>query len=719
MSLPSISQQMATRPQSRDEASRQLQGRRLILARVLWIVVVTLTVGLFFASIPSYYAYFLHLLQCTGAACSTTGSVRFSSDYVRQIHALGLSLASFATYDTLLDIILACGYFIVGGVLFWRTWGRSNDFMALFASFTLVTFAITFTNLIAALPSAWQLPVRCIDFIGDLCIVLFFYLFPNGRFVPRWIGWLMIGVIVYWGTLVFFPSSAFNLFARFTLLNAVVFATFIISMLVAQIYRYRSVSSPLQRQQTKWVVYGTSIGVGGYLALELVYAYVLVPRFSETPLLDLIVGTGIVLLMLLIPLSMGFAILRSRLWDIDIIISRTLVYGALTACVVALYILVVGTLGAIFQARGNFLISLLATGLVAILFQPLRGWLQRGINRLVYGDRYDPYTVLSHLGRRLEATLAPEAVLPTIVESVAQALKLPYAAITLKQEKEFSIVASYGESRENLVHIPLVYQAEQVGELLLAQYSASETFTSGDRRLLDDLARQAGIAAHAVRLTADLQRSRERLVNTREEERRRLRRDLHDGLGPTLAALNLQVGVIRSLISSDPVAADALVVEWRTELRAAIANIRRLVYELRPPALDELGLVGAIREGAAHYTIQQSNGLQISIEAPETLMPLPAAIEVAAYRIAQEGLANVVNHAQAHTCRTCLSVDDTGKTLELEISDDGIGIPEEHRMGIGLISMRERAAELGGTCIVEPMVTGGTRVLARLPLPTE
>ena len=719
MSLPSISQQMASSPLPRGEASRQLHGRRLILARVVWIVVVTLTVGLFFASIPSYYAYFLHLLRCTGPACSTAGGVRFSSDYARQIRELGLSLESFATYNTLLDIILACGYFVVGAVLFWRTWGRSNDFMALFASFTLVMFAVTFTGLIATLPTIWRLPVECIDFIGDFCIALFFYLFPNGRFVPRWTRWLMIGVIVYWGTLVFFPSSAFNLFARFTLLNAVVFATFIISMLVAQIYRYRSVSNPLQRQQTKWVVFGTSIGVGGFLALELIYAYVFVPRFSETPLLDLLVGTAIVLLMLLIPLSMGFAILRSRLWDIDIIISRTLVYGALTACVVALYILVVGSLGAIFQVRGNFLISLLATGLVAILFQPLRGWLQRGVNRLVYGERYDPYTVLSRLGQRLETTLAPEALLPTVVESVAQSFKLPYTAITLKQEHEFTIVASYGEARANLVHLPLVYQGEQVGELLLAQYSASETFTSGDRRLLDDIARQAGIAAHAVLLTADLQRSRERLVNTREEERRRLRRDLHDGLGPTLAALNLQAGVIRNLISSDPAAADALVVEWRTELRAAIANIRRLVYELRPPALDELGLVGAIREGATHFSIQQSNGLQIMVEAPETLPPLPAAVEVAAYRIGQEGLANVVNHAQAHACRIRLSVDGTGKILELEISDDGIGIPEEHRMGIGLVSMRERAAELGGTCIVEPIVTGGTRVLARLPLPGE
>jgi signal transduction histidine kinase len=219
-----------------------------------------------------------------------------------------------------------------------------------------------------------------------------------------------------------------------------------------------------------------------------------------------------------------------------------------------------------------------------------------------------------------------------------------------------------------------------------------------------------------MRLATDLQRSRERLVTAREEERRRLRRDLHDGLGPTLAALNLQAGIVRNLITTDPAAADALVGEWRTELHAAIANIRRFVYELRPPALDELGLIGAIREAAAQYSVSQANGIQITVEAPDSLAPLPAAVEVAAFHIAQEALANIVNHAKAHTC--CIHLEGTDM-LYLEITDDGVGIPEKHPTGVGLISMRERAAELGGTCVVERTVTGGTRVLARLPLPKE
>src|SRR5207302_1538246 len=168
-----------------------------------------------------------------------------------------------------------------------------------------------------------------------------------------------------------------------------------------------------------------------------------------------------------IPLSIGIAILRYRLWDIDIIINRTLVYGALTTSVVGLYMLVVVSLGTLFQAQGNLVISLLATGLIAVLFQPLRTRLQRAVNRLMYGERDDPYAVLSRLGSRLEATLAPEAILPTIVETVAQALKLPYAAMTLKHEQQFALAASYGSPGETAQRLPLTYQQELVGELIL------------------------------------------------------------------------------------------------------------------------------------------------------------------------------------------------------------------------------------------------------------
>jgi signal transduction histidine kinase len=235
---------------------------------------------------------------------------------------------------------------------------------------------------------------------------------------------------------------------------------------------------------------------------------------------------------------------------------------------------------------------------------------------------------------------------------------------------------------------------------------------------LDVLARQAGVAAYAVRLTADLQRSRERLVLAREEERRRLRNDLHDGLGPQLASLTLKIQTARLRLAHDPLA-DTLLTELVARTQAAVADIRRVVYDLRPPALDELGLVSALHESVAQYQGQRPAGVQIRIEAPAHLPPLPAAVEVAVYRIAQEALTNVVKHAQARTCVLRLSMDDPAGTLGLEVQDDGRGLGPEHRLGVGLRSMRERAVELGGTLAVEPVDGRGTLVRARLPLKAE
>src|SRR5919112_5621636 len=306
--------------------------------------------------------------------------------------------------------------------------------------------------------------------------------------------------------------------------------------------------------------------------------------------------------MLLIPLSIGFAILRRRLWDIDLIINRTLVYGALTASVAALYVLVVGALGQVLQVSGNLIVSLIATGLTAVLFAPLRDRLQCGVNRLMYGERDEPYAVLSRLGQRLEAALAPDEVLPTIVEMTAQALKLPYAAILLKQNGEFVTAAQYGTLVGEPVRLQLVYQTELIGQLVLAPRAPGEAFTPSDQRLLDDLARQAGVVVYSVRLNADLQRSRERLVTTREEERRRLRRDLHDGLGPTLAGLTFGLDAARNLlIHEEPKDADTLLDELKGQTQEAVLDVRRLVYGLRPPALDDLGLVTAIQEQAASH----------------------------------------------------------------------------------------------------------------------
>lgn len=670
-----------------------LGGRRLALVRTLWIVLVSVGLALFIVAVPALFVQRSAPPEPVRAGLSQ----------------LGLSEGLYAAYFTVLMVIFGLGCFSVAAVIAWR---RSTDSMGLLASLYLVLAgAVNAPNVQAleAVHPVWGLPVKFAQGAFLVSLLLFPFLFPDGRFVPRWTrflaGFLGVGTVV---ALFLGGGSATDPPASL----GMVIILGLLAGAFAQIYRYLRVSGPGQRQQTKWVVFGITVSIAVQVAGALAPLSLSRPGVPAL-LYSMADVTFVTLAGFLVPLTIGIAILRYRMWDIDLIINRTLVYALLSAGVVGLYVLIVGGVGALFQVRGSFLVSLLATGLVAVLFAPLRDRLQRGVNRLMYGEREDPYAVISRLGERLESTLAPDAVLPTIVESVREALKLPYAAITLKDDE--APVASAGEPFGEPLRLPLSYQNETVGELALGPRPGSETFAPADRRLLEVLARQTGIAAHAVRLTADLQRSRERLVTAREEERRRLRRDLHDGLGAQLAGLNVQTGVLRRLIPCDPAAADEVAVELRTEVRSAIADIRRLVYDLRPPALDDLGLIAALRQLADRYGAEDER-LRVSVDAPQDLPHLPAAVEVAAYRISQEALTNVVRHARAQGCVVRLDVTDE---VRLEIIDDGIGVPEAHTAGVGLFSMRERAAELGGTYAVERAPEGGTRVLVRLPLPGE
>jgi signal transduction histidine kinase len=349
-----------------------------------------------------------------------------------------------------------------------------------------------------------------------------------------------------------------------------------------------------------------------------------------------------------------------------------------------------------------------ATGTVALLIHPLQVRLQQAVNRFMYGDRDEPFEVIANLGRRLENTFEPEMIYPTIVETVAQTLKLPYAAIAIKQGEKFRIVESFGQTKYDPQTYPLTYQGEVVGRLLVARRGSDENFSEADERLLQTIAQQAGTAVHAVQLTADLQHSRQQLVTAQEEERRRLRRDLHDGLGPVLASVVWQNDSARDLVYTDPDETIQLLDSSIEQAQTALADIRRLVYGLRPPALDELGLVGALRQEA-----QNHGQIAITIAGPEPLPQLPAAVEVAAYRIAREAINNAAGHGQAKNCSVDVQVESG---LSLTVNDDGVGLPEQVTPGVGLVSMRERAAELGGTCTIGARPEGGAVVKAYLPL---
>jgi len=685
-----------------DDEIPQIPRRWLVLVRAAWVVTTILAVTLFVASLPAYYDQLR--TACIGSACI---SHQLTPEGVRSLRELGLSVGFYATYSVALAVLFTGACLVIAAVIFWRA---PEERIALLGALMLVLFGVVFPETPRALAhSLWHWPVSVVGFLGFVSAVLFINLFPSGRFVPHWTRWTALVWITVAGQGIFFPDSTDQ--PWMSLLNTLGFVCAASASLGALVYRYLRKADQAQRQQVKWVVFGITTGLGGIVGVTLLG--VIFPTLGPPSLFDALgVRSAQIFLLLLIPLSIGVAILRYRLWDIDIIINRTLVYGALTTFIVSVYVLMVGGLGILLQSRGNPAIALLATGLIAVLFAPLRDRLQRGVNRLMYGERDDPYGVLSRLGQRLKTADAPEAVLPTIVETVAGALKLPYAAISLRQDDDgtFGTVAASGHPKGEPLVLPLSYGTETIGRLILSPRSPGEQFGPADRRLLDGIARHAEAAAYAVRLTADLQRSRERLVNAREEERRRLRRDLHDGLGPQLATLTLKLDAARNLLSQEPKAADTLLTELKTETKAAISDIRRLVYDLRPPALDELGLIPAIREQATNYG---HDGLNVSVEAPKDLPPLPAAVEVAAYRIAQEALTNVVHHAKARACHVRLSVGDG---LELEITDDGVGLPEDRHAGVGLSSMRERSAELGGTFVAESAPEGGTRVLARLPL---
>jgi signal transduction histidine kinase len=720
--------------------SSRVWGRRLLLMRLGWTLLTVFNLVVFFVSIPVYYAQLFVLCTDPRQGC-TIG--RLTPGNAQTLHHLGISLSSYAAYTLAVSIVASSIFLIVGLVLFWR---KSDDWMAVFASTVLIIFAgagdaraseIALLGGAPILITLLGVLATLILGVGGYCgLGLFFSLFPTGRPIPRW-AWTLVFLwlvqIIPWALP---PDSPYQILNWPPLLFAGAQLVLWGTSMSVQLYRYTLVSDHVQRQQCKWLIFGFALA----LLIDIPYFGLqgLFPALAaaSSPY-RLLYATVRELFLVFIPLAIGIAILRYRLWDIDLIINRTLVYGTLTLSVIGLYVLVVVGLGTLIQVRGNLVLSLLATGLIAVLFQPLRFRLQRGVNRLMYGERDDPYAVLTRLGSRLEAALVPEKVLPTIVETVAQTLKLPYVAIALLPEQlQFTtttvstagdragaetevpdIVASYGTLTPDPVRVPLVYQAETIGYLLLAS-RAGDTFGKADSRLLADLARQAGVAVYAVRLTTHLQRlseslqqAREHLVTTREEERRRLRRDLHDGLGPTLASLTFKVDAARNLLAQDSTRADTLLAAVRQQAQEAITDIRRLVYNLRPPALDELGLLSALRE---HVALYQHQGLKVDVDTPTILPPLSAAVEVAVYRIAQEALTNVARHAQAQHCLLRLSIED--EALYLDISDDGKGIPAVHGIGVGLHSMYERASELGGSCTITRGSSGGTTVRVSLPL---
>jgi len=403
--------------------------------------------------------------------------------------------------------------------------------------------------------------------------------------------------------------------------------------------------------------------------------------------------------MVAVGITCWLAIRRYQLFDARLVVRRTVVYGVLTACILLVYGLVAVTLTQLGASHATAPVALVVAILVAV---PLRDRLQLGANRLVFGLRDDPVASLVALEDQLERAAAVDDVLPAAARSIQRTLRLQHVVI-LDGDTVEAAAGRPGEG--NSTEVPLLYAGERVGTLIATQAEGDTPMDAERRTLLTGIARPVAAALRTISLSRDLAATHERLVAATEEERRRLQRDLHDGLGPALSSAVLGVSRAHALLVTRPEAAARQLEQLTGVLQQTVAEVRRLVYDLRPAALDQLGLVGALDEHA------QTLG-NFTVTGPHAMPSLKAATEVAAYRIALEAMTNSVRHARARHGEVTLSLDDG---LRVVVRDDGTGLPDAYRAGVGITSMRERAAELGGTCVVETGPTGGTVVVAWLP----
>ncbi len=498
--------------------------------------------------------------------------------------------------------------------------------------------------------------------------------------------------------------SAPNALRWFDLVYAgttVVVAATLVTVGVLGILAYRRSRDRLTRSRLRWVAGGSIVaglfGIAGWHLPELIVGHPLLPSGAiGLSALPFVVGIAI-------------ALRRHRLFDIERLANRSLVYISLVAILVAGYAALVAVLVSVLRISGT-VAAAIAAAAAALVLAPLRNVAQRTVNRLMYGDRDDPAGVLARLGTRMQAVMLPSEVLPVVVETVAQSLRLPYVAIDLADRAgEFRLAAEHGVPVGAVHSETLTHHGETVGRLRVSERGRDDPLEPADLELIRSLASEVGPAVQAVRLHEDLLRSRAEVVALREDERRRLRRDLHDGLGPTLAAIRLKAGLAAREVPPES-AARGLLGEIDTEVTTSLADVRRLVEALRPPALDELGLLGAVRSRAAALTGE----MEIDVDGSDTRGPLPAAIETAAYRIAVEAMTNAVRHSDGTRCTVSILVDDAA--VELSVRDDGHGLKPDRAPGVGLRSMGERAAEVGGTLTVQSPAERGTVITARLPL---
>jgi hypothetical protein len=408
-----------------------LHGRRLTVARVAWVAVAALVFGLDALSAPFYYVRNQNV--CASAVCAGDAN-RLTPERLHALHELGFSAGFFAGFDTAVEVVVALAFATIAAVIFYH---RSDDRMALFGSFTLLVFGgASFTSdlltaLVAGIP-AFGFPTELLDYIGQVCFISFFYVFPDGWFVPRWTRWLAVGAALMWVPTIFFPDSPLALLDGPLILG--LFGT----TMVAQAYRFRTVSSPVQRQQTKWVVFGVIAAVVGFSALIAV-SYLVPGVHKFGPLVQMAALAAVNGCFLLIPISIGVAMVRSRLYDIDVLINRTLVYGALTISLVSVYFGLVVALQYVLRAltgQNSQIIIVASTLVIAALFNPLRRRVQGLVDRRFYRRKYDAAKTLEEFGSSLREEVDLENLTSDLVAVVEQTIQPAHVSLWLRDRED-------------------------------------------------------------------------------------------------------------------------------------------------------------------------------------------------------------------------------------------------------------------------------------------
>jgi signal transduction histidine kinase len=701
--------------------------------RTAWLLIWLLSLSVFFAAIVLWYQW-----DSTPVAVSalsqpemTTDARIFLEEYQQAIRDSGMSLPFYAGLYAALRLVSGIPFFILSVLIVRR---RSDRLMAILFAIVLAVMGAAgrwiFPNWTPLEQFSWTVSlIRLLFFVLESSVILA-YTFPDGRFIPRWTRWLALAALLFSFARHFLTETVLNPDHLPWSLGEYSSRIFLLVGLFAMMVRYWRYANAVQKQQIKWITAGALLLGFFYFAHYLIYMTPLFEQWTaawtprEILISQMIQEPGWYIAQSLLAVAIGLALFRYRLWDIDLVFNRLLVYGSLTLLTMGAYLLTVAALGSLFAQVADTVVFFLATGFVAIVFEPLRRRLQGLVNRFMYGERDDPYAVLTRLGNTLEHATIPDEMLPAIAVTIGQALKIPYVAIFIQHSGVEQVAAVYGKRQPDLLSFPLIYQTETIGSMQIALRARGEEFSNADRRLIENIARQAGAAAHAVRLHAQIVHSRTEIVTAREEERRRLRRDLHDGLGPILASQTLKMAAVRQLVRQNPDRAEVIVDEVIARNENTISEVRRLVYGLRPPALDVLGLVEAVRDLTRSEAQVELSASQIMIEVvgpQEGLPELPAAVEVNAYRITLEALTNAVRHSQARRCTIRFQSEKyeqnsrNERALLIQINDDGMGVPYQYQAGVGMRSMRERAEELGGTLEITPVHPHGTLVSARLP----